>query len=569
MKKIFLISLFLLGAIPVFAENYLLSGTQEARISYQMIQKATLSPSVQKLTLSYVIPKSFDSPTYRQHIMELKVEFSPPPIDQQDSVDERGNTIVEVTWGNQAKSATTTISFTAINSVSFKTLQSSAPFPPGQPPEEIRSYLNATAQVPSSDIQIQAKAMEITAGSLTQFDAVQRILTWMADHITYVTDPKSYDAKYSLYSGNGNCQSYAHLAAALMRAVLIPVRIVSGITLKRPYDIQSGKNTLTIKMAQGRYSWIEVWFPDLGWMPFDPRNSLLFVSNRFIRVETGLDNSEARNDGLIRWTRENSDQPAADSPRLEESIYAEFSQDDVNVTGEKTEYGPRKILLCPRIEAAFAKIPAKSEISLPERIPKEKLAALTYSKPYIFGNLEFPEGADFLSSRDPAIKKADGTMEMRKNFLAETAEYVTASGQQYAQTFILEKPLKLKTVGLVLHKFNDTGQLWTKLLKDDKGIPGEPIATSDILSLSQMKPHSGYSWTDFDFRKASPVLSPGRYWIVLGFTDSPIVNWFFTYGKPVGPADGTCYKKIPDTTWSRSLSYEFNYRVAGLTTIEN
>jgi hypothetical protein len=156
-------------------------------------------------------------------------------------------------------------------------------------------------------------------------------------------------------------------------------------------------------------------------------------------------------------------------------------------------------------------------------------------------------------------------MEMRKNFLAETAEYVTASGHQYAQTFILEKPLKLETVGLVLHKFNETGQLWGELLKDDQGRPGEPIAISDILSVSQMKPHPGYSWTDFDFRKTSPLLSPGRYWIALGFTGSPIVNWFFTYGNTAGPSDGTRYKKMFDKTWSRSLSYEFNYRVAGLT----
>jgi hypothetical protein len=52
----------------------------------------------------------------------------------------------------------------------------------------------------------------------------------------------------------------------------------------------------------------------------------------------------------------------------------------------------------------------------------------------------------------------------------------------------------------------------------------------------------GYSWVDFDFAGSSIILSPGRYWVALGFTDSAIVNWFFTYGKPVGPQDGTRYE---------------------------
>jgi hypothetical protein len=71
---------------------------------------------------------------------------------------------------------------------------------------------------------------------------------------------------------------------------------------------------------------------------------------------------------------------------------------------------------------------------------------------------------------------------------------------------------------------------------------------------------------DFDFSKINATLSPGKYWIGLGFTGSPIVNWFYTYGKPVGPVDGTRYKGVYDTLWSGALAYEFNYRVAGWTT---
>jgi len=44
------------------------------------------------------------------------------------------------------------------------------------------------------------------------------------------------------------------------------------------------------------------------------------------------------------------------------------------------------------------------------------------------------------------------------------------------------------------------------------------------------------------------------------------MNWFYTYGKPVGPSEGTRYKSVYEQDWSGALSYEFNYRVIGLTT---
>ncbi len=130
---------------------------------------------------------------------------------------------------------------------------------------------------------------------------------------------------------------------------------------------------------------------------------------------------------------------------------------------------------------------------------------------------------------------------------------------------LLKKPIKLKQVALALHKFSDEGMLWIDLLSDQKGKPGKVMTTSDLLPSKKMKFTPGYTWVNFDLSKSEQILSPGRYWIALGFTGSPIVNWFFSYGKPVGPQDGTRYKTIFDSDWSASLAFEFNYRVKGLT----
>jgi hypothetical protein len=47
------------------------------------------------------------------------------------------------------------------------------------------------------------------------------------------------------------------------------------------------------------------------------------------------------------------------------------------------------------------------------------------------------------------------------------------------------------------------------------------------------------------------------------------VNWFYTYGKPVGPVDGTRYKGVFQEDWSGALNYEFNYRLVGITARES
>lgn len=563
MKKGFLFIVLLLSlAGPSQAENYLLNGGQQSRIEYRMTQQVQPAKRTHKLVLSYVMPKPFASPTYRQKIEILSLHFDPPPTKRKEFIDKRGNRILEATWSAPAASIAATIAFTALNSVNLSGVRTSAPFPLQKTYSQSKDYLRASKMVPSNEPKILAKAKALTAGAKTEFDAAQRILSWVIDHMHYVLVPASYDGGYSFESGRGNCQNYSHLAAALLRAVGIPVRIVNGITLKEPYDVKIKNRILTMKMAQGRHSWIEIYFPDLGWVPFDPAGTELFVSNRFIRLEVGVDNDETGQDGLMRWLHFRGIKA---QPKYEEQIQARFSEDKIQLAANRTNYGPRKLLLSPVVDSAFSKVALPPPPPAAVIVPPKKLLGLRYHIPYVSGNLDFPVGFDFLTTHLPARLQKDGSTVMRKNFIVETAEYISTKGQQYAQLFKISKPLKLKMVGLALHKFNDDGQLWVELYRDDNGQPGAYIATSSLKDLKGIAYAPGYNWIDFDFKGTKTILGPGRYWMALGFTGGPIVNWFYSYGKPVGPPEGTRYKKLFDETWSRSLSFEFNYRIIGQT----
>ena len=551
--------LILLCPALSLAENYTLKGEMGANIRYELQEQVTAGEGIKKMVLSFVKPRTFESPTYRQEIKDFKLVFSPEPQERKTHTDSRGNEIVTATWTKPSDFINVRLTCDAFSETKFPVLTSQDPFPLVKIDPETRDYLKSTEQVQSDDARIRELALKLTAGVKTEFDAVQRIISWVVDNVHYVTPPVRYDAIYSLESGKGNCQNYSHLSAALLRSVGIPVRIVNGVTLNQPFDIAWDKGVLTLKMGQGRHSWVEVWFPQLGWVPFDPQNTILFVSNRFVRIEVGVDNNETKNDGLFRWAQVQE----AQKPKLQESISANFDSDQVNVKGDRQKYGPKNLLLSPLVKAEFKQIevvPPPPPPVISEKVKK----GLRYNVPFIYGNLEYPQDIDFAF---PRVTEAAGKnqFEMSRNFLVETAEYVTTNLTQYAQVVVLRKPVKIQKIGLALHKFGGDGLLWLDILQDSNGKPGAPISTSDFINLDQLSLKPGYRWTDFDFSRETPILMPGSYWIALGFTGSPILNWFYTYGKPVGPVDGTRYKGVYQEDWSGALNYEFNYRVIGLT----
>ena len=551
----------LLWSIPAYSENYTVQGNMTSQIRFEIQKTVNTVPGVQKTILSFVTPPSFQSPTYSQSIQAFDISFNPEPSDKQTGTDMRGNEIITATWDTPPPSIDVRLAFNADNTTSLKPIETGTPFPLGNVPADIKFYLEATDQVQSNDHPIRNMANELIQGVTTEFDAVQRIITWVVDHVRYVTPPAQYDALYSFESRKGNCQNFSHLSAALMRAVGIPARIVNGVTLNKSFDITQQRGVLTVKMGQGRHSWIEVWFPDLGWVPFDAQQTSMFVANRFIRIEVGIDNNETIHDGRLRWTQARG---TAGKVKSYETIDADFKTDSVQVEGKREMYGPKNLLISPLVKADFKKT-EYTQPPPPPVISDADRAKLRYTVPFRFGNLEFPEDIDFAFPPTPTIAIGEKNFEKTRDFYVETAEYVTTKLTQYAQVFVLDKPVRLSKIGLALHKFGGDGQLWVDLYKDASGKPGEIIGTSNMIELAELSLRPGYRWVDFDFSGSKPALMPGSYWIGLGYTGSPILNWFYTYGKPVGPSGGTRYKGVYEEDWSGALSYEFNYRVIGLT----
>ncbi|UZP68059.1 hypothetical protein N1030_03520 [Desulfovibrio mangrovi] len=586
---ILLLSTFCMLSPDVWARNVRVRGNMDSLISFEVSKTVTDVDSTNTFYLSFVVPKTYNSPTFSQVVSDFNLRFNPQPDDRRTFTDKRGNEVIEGRWNSPPSAVVAQVSFKAANTTELTTLRSTAPFPMRAIPREEAEYLLGTEQVQLDDPRIRELAQTLTAGASTQYEAVQRISEWVVDNVRYVNPPQRFDALFSIDTGTGNCQNYSHLAAAIMRSAGIPVRVVNGITLDEPFDITLSGDVVRSRMGLGRHSWIEVWFPDLGWTPYNPQSTAMFIANRFIRVEVGLDNRETVNDSKVKWIPRKG---STRRPSVQELFVSNFGRDAVSLAGKEAADGPLKRLMLPVVETAAVakpdqKMPAvqpPKDAQKPVKIkpqpkttpaakPPTKTKPVATAKPpapklkkgatYSFGNLDFPENIDFSTySEEPETE--GGVVTMTRSFMVETAEYVTTHLRQYAQVFELSRPVAVRDISLALHRYGGGGSVWIDLMEDAGGKPGELIATSDFMPVAQISLRPGYRWERFPFNPKETILKPGRYWIGLGYTGDPILNWYYTYGKPVGPEDGTRFRDALLSDWGGALSYEFNYKVRGI-----
>lgn len=152
--------------------------------------------------------------------------------------------------------------------VSDLPLKSRSPFPKDLPRR------GSLPRSPERD----ALARKLTAGCSTQVEAVERILLGIASLVRYDPDRlRRQDPAAVLSSGRAYCVGFAELAVDLLRRVGIRARSVQGILRTDPegdgYDPRIG----------GSYHrWIEVYYPDRGFVFSDPWASINGVDARYI-----------------------------------------------------------------------------------------------------------------------------------------------------------------------------------------------------------------------------------------------------------------------------------------------
>lgn len=124
--------------------------------------------------------------------------------------------------------------------------------------------------LPRLDGRIGALARQVTAGTVNNYDRAMALETYLREHYSYTLDlprvrPTDPVAGFLFGARRGNCEYFAAALAVMLRTLGIPARLVNGF-VAGDYNRVGGD---FIVRGRDAHSWVEVFFPRYGWIPFD------------------------------------------------------------------------------------------------------------------------------------------------------------------------------------------------------------------------------------------------------------------------------------------------------------
>ena len=162
---------------------------------------------------------------------------------------------------------------------------------------EAQEFLSASRLADPTGVDDAAR--EVCAGAGTLLASVNNVVQWICANVRYERGHTSVNTTAAdvLVSMRGVCQDQAHLCLAMLRAIGIPARYVSGLLTRQPGET---------------HAWIEFLHPRLGWLPADPtRGVVIHLGADYLKFGIGRDYSEvppvsgsfiSRGDGHLDFT---------------------------------------------------------------------------------------------------------------------------------------------------------------------------------------------------------------------------------------------------------------------------
>ena len=292
---------------------YYYSGTMDS--TFEMNQEYTIvvPDGITSLTFSVTMPEEYSLPNTTQSITGLTVTYSGDPS-VEDYTDIYESHFKKLVWTNPLRgNINVTIRYTVSSSSDWNVVMpdDEFPFDSSGLPDSVTQFLQPTDMVQADQPVFIDLAQALTSGLTTQWEALAALNGWIMENIHYGNNPLGYDAISTYGLNMGNCSNYAHIALALVRAAGIPARITHGYSLSKPYTLPAAGESIYPNWGQGTHAWIEVYYPSLGWVPYDPQRDLHHVDTHRVLWGRGADSTGIVSD--TSWTFESvpSDFPRA------------------------------------------------------------------------------------------------------------------------------------------------------------------------------------------------------------------------------------------------------------------
>lgn len=161
----------------------------------------------------------------------------------------------------------------------FRPAQLRRPAQAGDYPREIRQ---AYLQLPEVSPRLRALARDLAAGAATPYEIARRVEAYLTGNLRYTLDLRRGSEldplEDFLFSRKaGNCEYFAASMAVLLRVAGVPARVVNGFQRGEWNEV----GRFFAVRQRDAHSWVEVFFPEVGWVTFDPSPRAAFEEQAF------------------------------------------------------------------------------------------------------------------------------------------------------------------------------------------------------------------------------------------------------------------------------------------------
>ena len=272
---------------------------------------------------------------YTQHIDSIAYRFNIRP-DSSSDVTVDGHPVRRFHWDAPPANKVIRVveSLHATISSNLSPFHSNAPYPLASLPPDAARYGQIT---PMTQLPPAARSFvrRFASGHRTEQAVVDAAANWVAANTHYSTARLNgpYDAAWVFAHHEATCQGYDNLMAGILRSLGIPAQVQYGWVAATPLKLPGPDHgTSSIQWStpgsQGElHTWLNIYFPGSGWVPFDPQREKYFVDPRHIAFLTAQEAGTLR---LGTWSAQQVDGQSPIGPNLAGGVAAIVPADGVN-----------------------------------------------------------------------------------------------------------------------------------------------------------------------------------------------------------------------------------------------
>jgi len=531
LPSVFIAYLFLF-TIPLNAQIFNIESEMNTSVTAYITKRFNSYSPSKNLIYTMHIPPSQSEGLNTQTISNLRKTFTPYPTQINEFTDEYGNKGLELIWNKDIRVVQLDLQFSALIYSNFYTIESDAPYPVSVD-DARKIFLTSTNLSPANNYLINYIGRSLSYDLNRQIDVVKNIFLWL-DSTIHVTNTQHAEAQYDALSvlqfREGNEQGICNLAAALLKGLGIPVRVVYGVSFQKEMQFTLDGRNLFFDYPNGEHFWIEVFFPDLGWVSYDPQGMYFGSTSHVIKLSVGPDSEYAQDS----WSSDNEN-----IDFFQEYIY-DIKQDNVKVNSiKKSGEVVNKLVLSSAVQG-FTKYVKEPNLNL--------------------------EGMNTSIEKEELLPGSAGIVTQNNN-ISQRLDIVATQNRIFAQKVDFEYPIRLTEVKLPLIKFGDEGKIWLEVYTDKNGIPDTLLFRSYYISSTRIRfMMVGDPWLSLPIgKKTDSRLEKGSYWFALRSSGSCIFNWVANAGNVVGDNEDTRFKdvKLKKPKWNNLVNVDMDYQIIG------